>query len=60
MTQENKRQIKDLLENVTVLLETLVADVIHSTNKIYACYPPGEMGTSLFEFKDDNFIDDFI
>ncbi len=60
MTQENKRQIKDLLEDVTVLLETLVADVIHSTNKIYACYPPGEMGSSLFVFKDESFIDDFV
>ena len=60
MTQENKRQIKDLLEDVTVLLETLVADVIHSTDKIYACYPPGEMGLSLFEFKNETFIDDFI
>ncbi|MCG3216247.1 MAG: tetratricopeptide repeat protein [Candidatus Heimdallarchaeota archaeon] len=59
MTQENKR-IDKLLENVTLLLETLVSEAIHSTNKIYACYPPGEMGSSLFEFKDDNFIDDFI
>ena len=60
MTQENKRQIKDLLEDVTILLETLVADVIHSTNKIYACYPPGEISSSLFDFKDDSFIDDFV
>ncbi|NPD89478.1 MAG: tetratricopeptide repeat protein [Asgard group archaeon] len=59
MTQENKRTIDQVLENTTVLLETIVSDVIHSTEKIYGSHLPGEMGPSLFDFKNDDFLDDF-
>ena len=59
MTQENKRTIDQVLENSTVLLETIVSDVIYSTEKIFGSHLPGEMGPSLFEFKNENFLDDF-
>lgn len=59
MTQENIRNIDELLENTTVLLETIASDIVHSTDKIYASYPPGETGYSLFEFKNDKFLREF-
>ncbi|MCG3227241.1 MAG: tetratricopeptide repeat protein [Candidatus Heimdallarchaeota archaeon] len=59
MTQENKRTIEQVLENTTVLLETIVSDAIHSTEKIFGSHLPGELGSSLFEFKNENFLDDF-
>ena len=59
MTQENIRNIDELLKNTTVLLETIASEVVHSTTKIYACYPPGETGYSLFEFKNDKFLKEF-
>ena len=48
MTQENIRNLDELLENTTVLLETIASEIVHSTNKIYASYPPGEIGYTLF------------
>lgn len=59
MTQENKRQIDELMENTTLLLETIASEVIHSTEKIYSCYIPGEVTPSLFNFKDRSFLEDF-
>ncbi|MHA1200900.1 MAG: tetratricopeptide repeat protein [Candidatus Heimdallarchaeaceae archaeon] len=59
MTQEQNRNLEELLENTTVLLETIASEIIHSTNKIYACYHPGDINSSLFDFKNRNVIDDF-
>jgi tetratricopeptide (TPR) repeat protein len=59
MTQEQNRNLEELLENTTVLLETIASEIIHSTNKIYACYHPGDINSSLFDFKNRNIIDDF-
>ncbi len=49
----------ELLENTTVLLETIASEIIHSTDKIYASYPPGEISFNLFEFKNDKFLREF-
>ncbi|MCE7742097.1 MAG: tetratricopeptide repeat protein [Candidatus Heimdallarchaeota archaeon] len=59
MTQENIRNIDELLENTTVLVETIASEIVHSTDKIYASYPPGEIGYNLFEFKNDKFLREF-
>ncbi len=59
MTQEQNRNLEKLLENTTVLLETIASEIIHSTTKIYACYHPGDINSSLFDFKNRNVIDDF-
>lgn len=59
MTQEQNRSLEEMLENTTVLLETIASEIIHSTTKIYACYFPGNINSSLFDFKNRNVIDDF-
>ena len=59
MTQENIRNLDELLENPTVLLETIASEVVHSTNRIYASFPPGELGYTLFEFTNDKFFREF-
>ncbi|TFG09277.1 tetratricopeptide repeat protein [Candidatus Heimdallarchaeota archaeon] len=59
MTQENIRNIDELLENMTVLLETIASEIVHSTDKIYASNPPGEFGYNLFEFKNEKFLREF-
>ncbi|MHA2357769.1 MAG: hypothetical protein ACXABK_03240, partial [Candidatus Heimdallarchaeaceae archaeon] len=60
MNQENKRTLDELMENTTVLLETIVSDVVHSAEKIYASFPPGDMSSSLFVFSNENFLEDFV
>ena len=52
MTQENIRTLDEILENTTILLETIASEIVHSTSKIYACYPPGEISSSLFKFDE--------
>jgi len=59
MTQENKRQIDELMENTPLLLDTIASEIIRSTEKIYGCYIPGEITPSLFNFKDRRFLEDF-
>ncbi|MHA1447168.1 MAG: tetratricopeptide repeat protein [Candidatus Heimdallarchaeaceae archaeon] len=59
MTQENIRPIDEMLKNTTLLLETIASEIVHSTSKIYASYPPGEITSSLFNFKDDIFLKEF-
>lgn len=59
MTQENIRPIDEMLKNTTLLLETIASEIVHSTSKIYASYPPGEITSSLFKFEDDIFLKEF-
>ena len=59
MTQENKRQIDELMENTPLILDTIASEIIRSTEKIYGCYIPGEITPSLFNFKDRRFLEDF-
>ncbi len=59
MTQENIRNLDELLENTAILVETIASEIVHSTDKIYASFPPGETGFSLFEFKNDKFLREF-
>ena len=59
MTQENIRTLDEILENTTILLETIASEIVHSTSKIYACYPPGEISSSLFKFDDETFLKEF-
>ncbi|MHA1668814.1 MAG: tetratricopeptide repeat protein [Candidatus Heimdallarchaeaceae archaeon] len=59
MTLENKRNKKELLENSTVLLESIITEIVKSSSKIYACHPPGEIITPLFEFDNENFLEAF-
>ena len=59
MTQENIRPIDEMLKNTTLLLETIASEIVHSTSKIYASYPPGEITSSLFIFEDDIFLKEF-
>ncbi|MBY9000870.1 MAG: tetratricopeptide repeat protein [Candidatus Heimdallarchaeota archaeon] len=59
MNLEQNRNLEELLENTTVLVETIASEIVHSTNKIYACYHPGDINSSLFDFKNRNIIDNF-
>ena len=59
MAQENIRTIDEILKNTTILVETIASEIIHSTSKIYASYPPGEISSSLFNFEDDSFLKEF-
>ena len=59
MTQEQNRNLEELLENTTFLLEAIASEILHSTTKIYACYQPGNINSSLFNFENRNVIDDF-
>ncbi|MHA1304791.1 MAG: tetratricopeptide repeat protein, partial [Candidatus Heimdallarchaeaceae archaeon] len=59
MKQRNAKSLDKVIKNSTELLNVITSELIAESVKIYACYPPGEIIGSLFEFKDTQFFRNF-
>lgn len=54
--QNKNKKIDHVLQSSDKLLDFITSEILNATEKIYACFPPGERLGKLFEFKQETFF----